>query len=171
MDRPQPPPEATLIRLARKAAGIKAPAAAEVAGISAARWSQVETGYESRLGRYKPVRARDSTLAHMAYAVGVTAERLEETGRPDAAEVLREILRSRSAEADSPPGGDGYRPPDGERGDSYTVDADGNRHYDSPPLQRIWDDPDLDRPLKLALIAHAEAIRQNRNGGQGQRSA
>jgi hypothetical protein len=105
MDRPQPPPEATLIRLAREAAGIKAPAAAESAGISAARWSQIEVGYESRLGRYKPVRARDGTLAHMAYAVGLSPVRLEQAGRPEAAEVLREIHRREDARSDSIPEG------------------------------------------------------------------
>jgi helix-turn-helix protein len=93
MTKPSPPPEAVLIRLAREAARIKAPAAAKSAGVSVARWSQIETGYETRLGRYKPVRAPEGTLAHMAHAVGVGPERLEEAGRPDAAMVLREIQR------------------------------------------------------------------------------
>lgn len=93
MERPKPPPEAILIRLAREAAGIKAPDAAKTAGISTARWSQVETGYESRMAQYKPVHAKASTLAHMAFAVGLAPHRLEQVDRGDAAEVLREILR------------------------------------------------------------------------------
>lgn len=106
MDRPQPPREAVLIRLAREAAGIKAPEAAKEAGMSAARWSQIELGYESRLGRYKPVRPKDATLAHMAFAVGVAPHRLEQADRPGAAEILREILRLRAeqAAADGGPG-------------------------------------------------------------------
>lgn len=112
MERPAPPPEALLIALARKAAGIRAPAAARKAGISKARWSQVENGCEMREGAYRPVRARDDTLAHMAYAIGVTPERLETEGRrPDAAAVLREILREPSPEP--PPSGvslDGLTP-------------------------------------------------------------
>lgn len=90
--KPAPPPEATLIRLARQAARIKAPAAARAAGISTARWSQIENGYERREGLYKPIAGTAPTIAHMARAVGLTPDRLEAAGRPDAAEVLTEIL-------------------------------------------------------------------------------
>jgi hypothetical protein len=117
--RPSPPPEATLIRLAREAANIKAPAAAKVAGISPARWSQVETGYETRLGNARPVRAPDGTLAHMAFAVGLAPHRLDQVGREGAADVLREILRQHAERigVDGAPGApviavnlDGLRP-------------------------------------------------------------
>src|SRR5580700_9701840 len=88
-----PPPEAVLIRLVRQAAGITVDAAAARAGISKARWTQVETGREKRKDGYHPAVAPAGTLARMARAVpGVTPERLEEAGRPDAAEVLREII-------------------------------------------------------------------------------
>jgi hypothetical protein len=93
MDKPQAPPEALLIRRARLAGQVKAPVAARSAGISVARWSQIENGYERREGEYKPVRASDGLLAHMAHAVGLTPERLTEAGRQDAAEILREIER------------------------------------------------------------------------------
>jgi hypothetical protein len=94
MDKPAPPPEAVLIRIAREAARIKTPASSRAVGISTARWSQIEQGYETKPGGvYKPVRAPDGTLAHMASAVGVSPERLEQAGRPDAADILREILR------------------------------------------------------------------------------
>lgn len=98
MSRPAPPPEAVLIRLVREAAGIKTPEAARIAGISKARWSQVELGYEWREGGFRPVRAGAGTLAHMAYAAGVSPERLETEGeRPDAAAVLREIERQKGS--------------------------------------------------------------------------
>lgn len=100
MDRPAAPPEARLIRLVREAAGIKLPEAAAAAGISKARWSQVETGYETRPGGVRAVRGRASTVAHMAHAVGIPPDRLEGEGeRPDAAEVLREILRQGTSPA------------------------------------------------------------------------
>src|SRR5579875_390113 len=93
MDRPAPPPEAVMLRLAREASGTTVSEAAAAAGISAARWSQVELGYGNRRGPLKPVRARSGTLARMAHAVGVGPGRLEEGDRPDAAEILREIRR------------------------------------------------------------------------------
>jgi transcriptional regulator with XRE-family HTH domain len=93
MSKPQPPPEAVLIRLAREAAHTRTADAAREAGVSKARWSQIESGYESRQGTYEPVVARAVTLAHMAHAVGLTPARLEGAGRPDAAAVLAEILR------------------------------------------------------------------------------
>lgn len=77
----------------RLANGMEARAAAEKAGISPARWTQVETGYESRRGRKKAVSAGPGLLARMAHAVGLDPERLAGTGREDAAEVLREIYR------------------------------------------------------------------------------
>ena len=93
MDKPAPPPEAVLLTVARKAAGMKTPEVALAAGISKARLSQIENGYERRAGRYTPVRGKDDTVAHVAAVVGVSPERLEEAGRPDAAVILREILR------------------------------------------------------------------------------
>lgn len=97
MDKPNPPQEAVLIRLARQASRIKAPAAARTADISTARWSQIENGYEARGGRYKPVSAPAHTIAWMAYAVGLEPERLA-VPRPDAAVILREILRRQAPE-------------------------------------------------------------------------
>jgi hypothetical protein len=52
--------------------------------------------------------------------------------------------------------------PDGQEG----------RRFDSPLLQQIWDDPDLDDGLKEALITVAQAWRRhNRGGGGEERSA
>jgi transcriptional regulator with XRE-family HTH domain len=98
MDRPPAPPEAALLRLAREAANIKVSEAARAAGISTARWSQIENGYETRHGGFKEVRAKAGMLARMAKVPGLTPERLAEEGqRPDAAEVLREIQRREEA--------------------------------------------------------------------------
>jgi hypothetical protein len=95
MERPPAPPEAVLIRLAREAAGIPIAAAAERAGVSVARWSQIEAGSEIRHGQVSPVTGRAGTIARMAGAIpGISPERLASEGqRPDAAEILGEIER------------------------------------------------------------------------------
>jgi transcriptional regulator with XRE-family HTH domain len=90
--QPPPPAEAQLIRRAREAAGLSPETAAarmQAGIIGSARWRQIEAGHRS--DSPKPVIAKASTLAHMALAVGVTADRLAEAGRTDAAEVLREV--------------------------------------------------------------------------------
>ena len=93
MQRPEPPPEAVLIRLVREAAQITVADAAKAAGISKSRWSQVETGYESRGDdEYKEVTGKRDTIAWMAWAVGLERARLGEY-RPDAVLVLDEIVR------------------------------------------------------------------------------
>lgn len=150
MERPQPPPEAALIRLVREAAGLKIPPAAKAAGISAARWSQVELGYETRQGQVKPVRATAATLAHMAHAAGLSPDRLEaEGGRPDAAAVLREILRG---EPTPPP------PTPAPR-------------YSDPALQHVWETPGLSDEVKRGLIALVLGIRAQAEAEAEQRHA
>lgn len=103
-ETPKPPPAAVVIRLAREAAGMTIPHSARLASISTARWSQVEAGRENRNGIVRPVTAKAGTLARMARAVGISAERLEREGeRPDAAEILREIERQEPHLAAVPP--------------------------------------------------------------------
>lgn len=98
MEMPSARPEGALLRLARDAAGISIPEAVRRSGVSKARWSQVESGTETRNGVTRPVQAKAGTLARMARAVGITPERLESEGqRPDAAKVLREILAQDAA--------------------------------------------------------------------------
>lgn len=105
MERPPARPEGALIRVAREAAGLTLPEAAEASGVSKARWSQVETGYETRNGHVKVVQAKAATIAHMAHAVRLSPDRLESEGkRPDAAEILREILRTLPAPVRATPG-------------------------------------------------------------------
>lgn len=96
--RPEPPPEAKLIRIAREAARIQVRAAARAAGVSKSHWAAVEAGYERRDGLYRPMSGTSAaTIAHMAHAVGLPPERLEVAGRPDAAEVLSEIIAQEAA--------------------------------------------------------------------------
>lgn len=103
MEASPPAPEGALIHRARESAEISIPAAAKAAGITDTRWSQIERGRERRKGTDVPARAKAGTLARMARAVGVSPERLETEGaRPDAAEILREILRSVTPEPGPP---------------------------------------------------------------------
>lgn len=100
---PEPPPEGELIRVARLARGLSPEGAAARAQIKlgGARWRQIERGYKTR---DETVRAPAGTLAHMAHAVAVPPDQLEGAGRPDAASILREIIRSEGdhTEADTP---------------------------------------------------------------------
>ncbi|MDX3239744.1 helix-turn-helix transcriptional regulator [Streptomyces sp. ME03-5709C] len=91
--RPEPPPEAALIRRALKRSRLTGRSAAARAGLSDARWRQIVSGYQSVGGSHHPVRAPAETLARMAQAVGVTAEELTTAGRPDAAAELAELER------------------------------------------------------------------------------
>src|SRR6059036_2257366 len=98
---PQPPPEATTIKLAREARGLSVEEAAARVPIrlGATRWRQIKAGYERR-EPFKATRAPAATLAHMARLVGVDAERLDEDGRKDAGDILREMQRQQSVSAD-----------------------------------------------------------------------
>lgn len=83
---PDLPPESVLIRRARSAQGLSPERIVKRLtriSMSGRNWRQIEDG------RNVP----DETLAHMARAVGLTPERLEEVGRPEAAAILREINR------------------------------------------------------------------------------
>ena len=123
------PPEAILIQRARKAADLSAEeAAAQVraAGgrISATYWRDTERGYGGRRGQRVQVRASDRLLAQMARVLAIPPERLEsEGGRPDAAEVLREIGRNKAPTPQPPP----HRP----------VDFGGKSEADREALQRF----------------------------------
>ncbi|MCI3271441.1 hypothetical protein [Streptomyces cylindrosporus] len=102
---PQPPPEADLIRLARQARGLSPEEAAEQTPvrIKGFRWRQIEKGFRGKVGESDRVAAPARTLAHMAYTVGVTPDRLTEAGRDDAANILREIQIQRAGAAASLP--------------------------------------------------------------------
>ena len=91
-----PPPEATLIRLVREAAGLSPEAAAArmETRFSGSRWRQIERGW--RRDSDTPVIAPDVTLAQMCFTLGISADRLAETGRTAAVDILREIERSKT---------------------------------------------------------------------------
>lgn len=100
-DVPEPPPEAVLIRRARQARGLtRAEAAERSSVVKASRWGQIENGYLMKAGVPVSTRAGDMQLAHMARTVGLSPERLEESGRTDAAEILREIQEQEQSYAD-----------------------------------------------------------------------
>jgi transcriptional regulator with XRE-family HTH domain len=100
MEASPPPPEAVLLYRARESAEITMADAARSAGITDTRWSQIERGHERRKGIDVPARAKAGTLARMARAIGISPERLESEGRrPDAADILREILSGEPAAA------------------------------------------------------------------------
>lgn len=124
MGKPPPPPEAALIRLARTASKITVASAAQRAAMSKARWTQIEQGFETRKGAHLPAWAPPGTLAHMAHAVGISPERLETEGeRPDAAAVLREILRCQQEARQEPADA---RPP--------VV----RENWDDPMVRELW---------------------------------
>lgn len=90
---PEPPPHGILIEDAREAARLSKREAARRAGISDAWWRYLVRGYQKAPG---DLSSPADTIARMAHAVGLTPERLESEGqRPDAAEILRGIIRSR----------------------------------------------------------------------------
>lgn len=98
---PEPPPEAVLIRRARQARGLtRAEAAERSSVVKASRWGQIENGYLMKAGVPVETRAGDMPLAHMARTVGLSPERLEDAGRTDAAEILREIQEQEQSYAD-----------------------------------------------------------------------
>lgn len=103
MTAPPPPPEASLIRVARQARGLSPERAAVLTRIrlGGSRWREIERGYKGRdTGKF--VRAPSLTLAHMAQVVGVSPERLDEAGRRDAADILREIQRQEAEQEAQP---------------------------------------------------------------------
>jgi hypothetical protein len=90
-----PPPEAVIIRRARQARALSPEDAAPRTGvIKSRRWRQIEAGVDGG----KRVRAEDDVLAHMASVVDVAPDQLDSAGRPEASEILREILRQRAGE-------------------------------------------------------------------------
>lgn len=85
------PAEARLIRRARQALGLSPERIVERltrVKMSGRNWRQIEDGRA----------APDETIAHMAHAVGITPARLAETGRTEAAEILRAIAEQIAAE-------------------------------------------------------------------------
>jgi transcriptional regulator with XRE-family HTH domain len=154
-----PPPEARLIRAAREAAGLTAAKAAGKTGgvVSPVYWRDVERGTGGRRGERVPVRGSARVIAHMALAVTLTPDRLETEGeRPDAADVLREILRSR--QPDAPEGTiDPSLQAARARADTSDPDAAPDVLFPGDPARqdmwRVITDPGMPADEKLAALA------------------
>lgn len=102
-DEPEQRPEGRLIERAMKSSRLTGRKAAPLAGMSEGRWRQIVSGRQPvTKGVYAPVRAPADTLARMARVVGVTPEQLEEAGRPDAADELRELVAEALAQKAQP---------------------------------------------------------------------
>lgn len=95
-----PPAEAQLIRRAREARGLSPEEAAKrlLMSMTGRRWRQLEKGIDSGTG--KATAMSDPVLAHMAYAVGVSADQLVGIGKDEASAILQEILRQQAAAPD-----------------------------------------------------------------------
>lgn len=103
-ERPEQPPEGTLIKAAQKRTGKSARKAASEAGISEGRWRQIVDGYQSvSAGVYASVRGPAHTVARMAAAVGLKPTDLENVGRDDVADAMRQAESAKAAQSPLPP--------------------------------------------------------------------
>lgn len=114
-DNPARPPEAELLHQSRMRMRLSLRDAAERAsrimptgtgkrqGVSEGRLRQIEAGYQTvSKGVSVPTSAGTDTLAYLAKFYGITPEELESAVRPDAAKLLREILRNEEGRANIP---------------------------------------------------------------------
>jgi len=136
-DVPGPTPEGQLIRRVRDLSIPKLTirAAAERIGLSAEQWGYIERGYRpARAGEPpRPFSPPAATLAKMAHALRITPERLESEGqRPDAAEILREILHRDVEAADAAPAPAASLP-------APPMDDAARTAADRPYADRIWE--------------------------------
>jgi hypothetical protein len=169
---PTPPPEAVLIRNARLAAGIRQPEAVALLAsrgfrFSASRWSQIEIGREGTRENSRAVTGSAVAIAQMAAVVGVTPERLRAV-RPDAAEILDEILLQQGAASAAIP-----KPSVSASGEVASpageaeLDAFGamlTREYPefADLVETLRSEPSLTAGEKLGLMTMARILRQAR---------
>lgn len=171
-----PPPEAVLIRRAREASGLRQPDAIALLRrrgyrISPSRWSQIETGRDGD----KVARGSASAVAHMASAVGLTPERLREA-RPDAAEVLEEIILREGTASASIPGpsvaGRGeVTPPRAATEEDELASLGAALTAEYPEFadftESLTAEPNLTTAEKLGLLTMARLLRQARGTANG----
>ena len=145
-DKPRVTPWGEMIRLAREAMTprLSVRAAARLADMSPENWGHVERGYQLHRGKHRPVTGTPSTVAHMAYVVGVSPDRLRAAGNDAAARILAEMLRA-DAEA-------------------RTVDGPG-QEYDDPTLEYLARTPGLPTDVVRGLIVLARNWRENPDAG------
>jgi hypothetical protein len=163
-------------------------------GISEARLRQIEAGYQTvRAGVQASTSARADTLAWLARFYGITPEHLEDDGqRPDAADVLRDILRRElmpsagtpgaplapGMSRTQPPSADPY-PADGEPSAALRALYEDEPEPGSPEdqgawtlfpaaedfaLRWLWRTPGATVEEKTALI---DVVRKSRSGDVG----
>lgn len=94
--RPPQPPAMQLIAQRRDRLGMSKRAAAALAGISEARWRQLENGYREIRGIPVTEEAPNPTLARMALAVRLAPADIEPYSA-HAAQMLRDLLAEREA--------------------------------------------------------------------------
>lgn len=95
--RPPQPPVMRLIQERRDRLGMSKRTAAALAGISEARWRQLEAGYREIRGVPVTEAPPDLTLARMALAVGLAPADVEPHG-PRAARMLADLAAERDAD-------------------------------------------------------------------------
>src|ERR1700729_2458542 len=96
--RPPRPPVMDLIAERRRRRDLSLRRAGNLAGISEARWRQLENGFRTTPIGPAPEHAPARTLARMAAAVGVTPAELDAAGHPEAAGLLTIHLAERDSE-------------------------------------------------------------------------
>jgi transcriptional regulator with XRE-family HTH domain len=96
--RPPRPPVMDLIAERRRRRDLSLRRAGSLAGISEARWRQLENGYRTTRIGPAPETAPARTLARMAAAVGVTPAELDGAGHPEAGGLLAAYLADRESE-------------------------------------------------------------------------
>lgn len=143
-ERPEQRPEGRLIATALKRSRLSGRTAAHLAGLSEGHWRAIVSGSRS-VGKatWVAVRGPAETVARMAKVVGVTPEQLEEAGRGDAAEELRELVADALAQ-----------PPADE---SAEVLAD-----------RIRNDPELARAMARLIAQHLPGQPEPPEPGRGE---
>ncbi|MFC3346096.1 helix-turn-helix domain-containing protein [Streptomyces echinoruber] len=122
--KPEPPPEAVLIKEALRRSRLSGREAARRAGLGETRWRQIVNGYQDVGGGVRvPTVAPAETLARMAQVVGVTPDQLRGAGRADAADALVELLQAQPSPASAT----------GPHGSDPRVDAIATLLADLPP--------------------------------------
>src|SRR5258708_137927 len=179
-DVPQASPEAEVIRLARKAAGMTAESASQATrarggkAVSATYWRDVERGHGGPRGQRVQVRASDEALAALALIVGAPPSEPAKARREGAARRLGGIHPPQSPATPSPsfipaldaddeaiaPYEQQVRAEILQAMDRYGLDATGAQVFpDSTVEQATWDTPQLrTREEKVRLIAKLRMI-------------
>lgn len=140
---------------------------------SASRWSQIETGREGTRENARAVSGSAVAVAQMASVVGVSPERLR-AARPDAADILDEILLQHGTAAVSMPrmsasaAGEVDPPAVGEAElTSFAAQLVSDYPEFADLVDTLMSEEALTTGDKLGLLAMARALRQARGDANG----